>query len=122
MSRTEYIEYEFELEEFFGERFFATIWIEAEAEPGEPMVRYYADGSGYPGSPATVWPIAAKVTSLSGANWDKTREELEAFLTTDELKRLDDRALDEAIEAVEDGWLADHLFEELAARSEPDYD
>ena len=109
------ITYEFELEEFFGDRFFATIEIEAEAEPGEPMVMYYRDGSGYPGSPPSVYAIKATVTSLSGATWDKNREEIEA---SGWAKILDDRALEEAEQAIDDGWLAEHLFEELAAREE----
>ncbi len=114
--RTQYIEHEFELDEFLG-RFFATVWIEVECDPGEPEVRYTKNGDGYPGSPATVCPIKATVTSLSGANWDKNRDELTTFLGPWWLARLDERALKAANEAVDcgRGWLADQLFDELEA-------
>jgi hypothetical protein len=58
-----------------------------------------------------VEPIAAQITSLSGANWDKSREELLAFLGPAGLKWLDEKALDWACANVEEGgWLRDHLF------------
>lgn len=117
MTRTmRYIEHEFELDEFLG-RFFATVWIKVECVPGEPEVRYTRNGDGNPGSPATVYPIEARVTSLTGANWDKSRDELEAFLGPD-MQHLDQKALDDACEAVDDGWLADELFDELQAADE----
>lgn len=50
-----------------GERaLYCTILIEYDYEPGEPMVRYYLDGSGYPGSPAGCQPWNVEVTSVDG--------------------------------------------------------
>jgi hypothetical protein len=43
--------------------------IEWELTPGEPMVRYYPDGSGYPGSPAMAEPIGVKITAAWGDGW-----------------------------------------------------
>lgn len=45
------------------------IAITWELTPAEPMVRYYPDGSGYPGSPATAEPIEVEVTAWWGPNW-----------------------------------------------------
>lgn len=61
----------------FLDRFFATVEIEFEFVKGEEMVRYYPDGSGYPGSDPSVSLISTRVTSLSNESWDKTLEELE---------------------------------------------
>jgi hypothetical protein len=43
--------------------------------PGEPMVMYYPDGSGYPGSPPTAELTSVRVTELSGEDWKLTRPE-----------------------------------------------
>lgn len=87
------IEHEFEIDEL-AERFFATVWVEAEVEPGEPEIRYYPNSElGCPGSPPTAYVLDAKVTSLSGANWDKSRSELERGWP-EMLELLDRMALD----------------------------
>lgn len=47
--------------------------IEYNAHPGEPMVRYYADGSGYPGSPPEAELLDVYVTDWNdrrrGSSW-----------------------------------------------------
>lgn len=43
--------------------------IEATVYPGEPMVRYYPDGSGYPGSPPEVEITGVYVTAFGSADW-----------------------------------------------------
>jgi hypothetical protein len=43
--------------------------------PGEPMVRYYPDGSGYPGSPARAELIEVRVKSIGGDGWELKRTE-----------------------------------------------
>jgi len=70
--------YETEIEELAG-RFFATVAIEYGVNPGEPMVPYYPDGSGYPGSSTEVVDVVVTVTSLSSPLWDKTRKQLGAL-------------------------------------------
>lgn len=40
--------------------------ITAVCEPGEPEVRYYPDGSGYPGSPPTVEDIEVSLGEVTG--------------------------------------------------------
>jgi hypothetical protein len=37
--------------------------VELDYEPSEPMVMYYSDGSGYPGSPAGIGIISVKIDS-----------------------------------------------------------
>lgn len=99
--------YETELEEF-QDRFFATVEIEFEYSPGEPMVRYYPDGSGYPGSPPELNVIRVVVTRLSNDSWDKNRQELEESGWADYLDKL---AFDEVSSLVDsNGWLIDQLF------------
>ncbi len=53
--------------------------------PGEPMVCYYPDGSGYPGSPPTAETIDLKVTAAWGDGWFVDNRE-------DWLRGLDDYA------------------------------
>ena len=38
-----------------------TLDVELDYEPSEPMVMYYSDGSGYPGSPAEIGIISIKI-------------------------------------------------------------
>lgn len=68
--------YETELE--LGERaLFCTVYVEFDANPGEPMVRYYPDGSGYPGSPPSIEPTLVQVTTAEiGEGEILNREEL----------------------------------------------
>ena len=96
--------YELEIDELGG-RLFATVLIDYNAHPSEAMVRYYPDGSGYPGSPASIEDVIVTVTSLSGANWDKTREELGDWAS------IADEIAQAHIEAELDRGLADDLFE-----------
>ena len=54
-------------------------WLTIEAtlhfdvSPGEPMVRYYPDGSGYPGSPPIVELTGITVDSIEGEDTALTR-------------------------------------------------
>jgi hypothetical protein len=67
------LEYDIEL----GERaLYCTILIEYDYEPGEPMVRYYPDGSGYPGSPADCAPWNVEVTTAEVAEETLDRDDL----------------------------------------------
>lgn len=67
--------YETELE--LGERaLFCTIYVEFDADPGEPMVRYYPDGSGYPGSPPSIEPTLVQVTTAEVNDETLDREAL----------------------------------------------
>lgn len=101
-------EYEFELDDFLG-RFHATLWIEFEACPGSPMIRYDGDGAGYPGEAPSVHPVSVEVTSLTGEGWHKTGRELEVSGWG---KCLDILALDEICSRVdEDTWLTRELLE-----------
>lgn len=65
-------EYETEIE---TDQFIGTVTIEYRVYPGEPMVRWLPDGSGYPGSPPEVEIAKVTVTGLSGGCWDKQRSE-----------------------------------------------
>lgn len=98
--------YETELDELC-ERFSATVEIKYSVDPGEKMVRYYPDGSGYPGSPPSIELERVTVTSLSGETWDKDRAELEA---SGFAKQIDDAAWEEVERLIDGHWLADHLF------------
>jgi hypothetical protein len=67
------LEYDIEV----GERaLYCTIIIEYDYEPGEPMVRYYPDGSGYPGSPAGCAPWHVQVTTAEVAGETLDRDAL----------------------------------------------
>lgn len=58
---------------------FGPMGIEADVDvvvyPGEPMVRYYADGSGYPGSPTEIEVRGVTVTEVCGYNYQLKRNE-----------------------------------------------
>lgn len=49
------------------------IALEYDFNPGEKMVRYYPDGSGYPGCPASAELVGATVTLCDMANEQQTR-------------------------------------------------
>jgi hypothetical protein len=49
--------------------------IELDVLLGEPMVRYYPDGSGYPGHPTAVEIVACDVTEITGAGYSFRRSE-----------------------------------------------
>lgn len=108
--------HEYEVEQFLG-RFFATVWIEYDALPGEPVVMYDKDGGGYPGSPPSLEVIGARVTSLSGETWDKNRDELEK---SGWAEYLDAKALELADSQIDadDSFAAD-LFEIAVVDHEP---
>lgn len=67
--------YETELE--LGERaLFCTVYVEYDYSPGELMVRYYSDGSGYPGSPPEIEATLVQVTTAEVGGDTLTRDEL----------------------------------------------
>ncbi len=111
------IEHDFELDEFLG-IFDASICINVECVEGEPEVRYTRNGDGHPGSSPTVHPFKATLISLGGENYNVSRKELESFLPSAALDKLDKLALDAAHNAVDTGWLANDLFEALEAADE----
>lgn len=87
--------------------------------PGEEMVRYYPDGSGYPGSPPeTEWDI----TSIDKAEAvDENGEEVAVELT-DELKQ---KLTDALLKKIGDDDVFSYFENDLEAASEPpepDYD
>jgi len=51
--------------EALGKQSSLYVEVEFDATPGEPMVRYYPDGSGYPGSPPN-----AELTGVRVLSWD----------------------------------------------------
>jgi len=63
--------------EEFGPRRSLTIDLLATCDvlPGEPMVRYYRDGSGYPGSPSATDFVSARVLSICGENYFFRRDD-----------------------------------------------
>ena len=62
--------------------------------PGEPMVRYYSDGSGYPGSPPHIDLTGVHVRSWTVAGEKRQRDGHWVWETLDEL----------ALVFVEDNW------------------
>lgn len=56
------------------------IYVEVDIDykvwPAEAEVRYYSDGSGYPGSPPEIEILDVAVTSVSGETYKKSRMEL----------------------------------------------
>lgn len=56
--------YETEIEIGAHWQVFCTALIEYDYQPGEQMVRYYADGSGHPGSPTEIEPWDVRVTTV----------------------------------------------------------
>lgn len=101
-------------------RFHATVEIEYTVVLGEKTVHYYwdgyRDGSGYPGSPPSIEVIKVTVTSLSGAIWDKNRDEL---VESGWAERIDNAAWNEVEKLLDNQeWLFDHLIE----NTEPCYE
>lgn len=95
--------------------------VEFDANPGEPMVRYYPDGSGYPGSPPEVEITKVTVLEVTDENGTLARQSLSNPTYWD-------CVADEFIEANFDGWIADALFEKAdedcsyEPEYEPDYE
>lgn len=58
--------------------------VTADVSPAEPMVRYYADGSGYPGAPAECEVTQVRVLSIGDTarrgheDWFKLADEIVA--------------------------------------------
>jgi hypothetical protein len=49
--------------------------LEGIAYPGEPMVMYYPDGTGYPGSPPEFELVGVHCLSAWGENWEWERKD-----------------------------------------------
>lgn len=64
---------ELEFKSLFDELIGVEVTVYGTVDPGEPMVRYYADGSGYPGSPPTFDYESCVVTKAWGENWEYER-------------------------------------------------
>jgi hypothetical protein len=56
--------------------------VDGQIDPGEPMVMYYRDGSGHPGSPPSVDSYTVTITHVSHPDAD--REALKDYLETDD--------------------------------------
>lgn len=109
--------HEIEVDEFL-DRFFVTLAITFEFTPGEPMVKYLPDGSGYPGSSESIDIIDVIVTQLSGETYDKNRKEL---VTQGWAECMDDTALDYINSEIDaHASIRDELFD--IANSEGDWD
>ncbi len=114
--------YETEIE--LGSRsLFCTVAIDYDYDPGEPMVRYYRDGSGYPGSPATVAAFNVEVTSADIGGESLNRDEILRIGGDRSWAQFLDKLALEYVEREIDngGWLLDHLFEN-AVGEEYEYD
>lgn len=85
--------------------------IEADCQPGEPMVRYYRDGSGYPGSDPTAELLSAYVFRWDVGNDTRQRDPVGSWIW---------EALDDiAYRHVEEKWtdyfedvILEHITEE----------
>lgn len=92
-----------EIEEFQGDKW-ALVDLVFDVTPGEPMVRYYADGSGYPGcDPYAELTEVIVLKVEDGATGDELpvdeyREAVEAYVYENE-----DKYAEEAMED-ERGW------------------
>lgn len=58
-----------------GQQVYVEFELHGELDPGEPMVRYYPDGSGYPGSLPYVEYHSCFVTRIIGENYDYKRRD-----------------------------------------------
>jgi len=72
------------LEEYGEEEQTIEVTLQVKLYPGEPMVRYYPDGSGYPGSP----PEAEVVRVLVDGVWAFDGHEVK--LTREQLSELEE--------------------------------
>ena len=75
------------LEEFGGSDSCLEVDLDYRAWPGEPMVRYYPDGSGYPGSPPGAELIGVHVTSWTVNGIDRHRSDHWLWAILDEFAR-----------------------------------
>jgi len=69
-----------------GEQVYVEFECYGEFDPGESMVRYYSDGSGYPGCPPSVEYHGCYATRITGENYDyKRRDRLDWFELLDKI-------------------------------------
>lgn len=77
-------------------------------EPGEPMVRYYPDGSGYPGSPPEMTIERIEAYRITGETYDYQRSDnpdwfdLLDDILNGMIDALQDRLIEEAFDNVSD--------------------
>ena len=95
-------------------------WLTIEAElgydyvPGEKAVRYYRDGTGYPGSPAMAHLFEIEIIEISGAEWTIKRPDYPEMLAWWEQHLLS--------KCGEDPSYWETLFFDRYQWPEPDYD
>lgn len=78
--------------------------LEFEITPGEPMVRYYADGSGYPGSPAEVELIAVYVDSITDIDGNDVMTDALVAEVNDHIFHNLEKFEDDALESINEGY------------------
>lgn len=102
--------------EFNHELIGVEVTVNGTIDPGEPMVRYYADGSGYPGSPTTFDYESCVVTKAWGENWDYER--IADPVLFDRLDSCVDARIYDMLDEIQQRVL-DHVHDD---DYEPDYD
>lgn len=73
--------------------------ITGDADPGEPMVRYYPDGSGYPGSPPSFDYVSVRVLRVWSDQIEYERKDMPSLFKL--LDRLMDDQIMENLDRVE---------------------
>jgi len=90
-----------------SEQLSADVQLIYDYEPGEPMVRYYPDGSGYPGSPAYVEIVDIYVCAIYDHDGDKrTRKEIGDWMPV--VRKLVEEVIYGDIERYEEMCLEEH--------------
>lgn len=74
-SQQRTVSIDFHLEELGKTMLCVDVELSGHFCPGEPMVRYYPDGSGYPGSPDEFEFVSAYVTKAYGEDWILSRRD-----------------------------------------------
>jgi hypothetical protein len=105
---------ELEDQELLGDSmYFVKFTIGADFYPGEKMVKYYPDGSGYPGSPPeTDWDIIS-IDEVEAT--DENGEDVAVELT-DELRK---NITDALLKNIQDEDVFEYFEDELAGNDEP---
>jgi len=110
MSKIEYHGYETTLEELGrGRSVQLEVDLEVECLPGEPMVKYYPDGSGYPGCDAEANLTGCRVTEVTGDTYRFERSE-----RPEDFELLDEIALRHAVRTLDTDEVLADVSESLA--------
>jgi hypothetical protein len=99
------------LVELEAERLDLDCEIEYDYQPGEPMVRYYPDGSGYPGCEPAIDPTSVTITGIR--DWEGG--EIERSEKPEEFTLLEQFEL----QLAKGGDYDDEVIDKLAAQNEP---